>query len=357
MHSHFRDTTLGLAELERLAAEALRQHGVNAFAAAACARVLVQADACGLETHGISRIPMYCDMLRAGRIDPAAVPRLVEDGASGPTALVDACGGLAYDACDLAVATLMDRATRDGVAFVGVRNSSHVGALGLHLEPLALRGLVGLAFSNAPAVMPFWGGRVPALGTNPVAAIFPRRKGAPLLIDLSMTTVARGHILLAAQRNQPIPEGWALDKNGRPTTDAREALAGSLLPAGGAKGAMLALCFELLCSALTGSALSFEADAFFDPKGNAPRIGQAFLALSPQRLAGETVYFERVDTLLEHIAQDPEIRFPGARREALRAQAIAEGVAVRDELLTQLRQLARASPNFDPRPNVSPRPE
>lgn len=333
---------IALTELERLGREALLQHGVIEVAAAACARVLVQADACGLETHGMTRIPMYCDMLRAGRIDPAAVPRLVEGGASGSTALVDACGGLAYDACDLAVATLMDLAVRDGVAFAGIRNSSHVGALGLHLEPLALRGLVGLAFSNSPAVMPFWGGRVPALGTNPVAAIFPRRNGAPLLIDLSMTTVARGHIVLAAQRNQPIPEGWAVDRNGRPTTDAREALAGSLLPVGGAKGAMLALCFELLCSALTGAALSFEADAFFAPQGNAPRIGQAFLALSPRRLAGETIYYERVETLLDHIAQDPEIRLPGARREALRAQAISEGVSVRDELLTQLRQLARA---------------
>jgi len=327
-------------ELERLAHAVLKQHGVTDAAAAACARVLVQADACGIETHGVSRIPMYCDMLRAGRIDPQAVPRLVESTPGGPAALVDACGGLAYDACDLAVAALTERALRDGVAFVGVRNSSHVGALGLHLEPLAARGLVALALSNSPAVMPFWGGRTPALGTNPVAAIFPRRQGSPLLVDLSMTTVARGHILLAAQRNEPIPEGWALDRHGQPTTDAREALQGSLLPVGGAKGAMLALCFELLCSALTGAALSFEADAFFDPAGKAPRIGQAFIAFSPERLAGQAVYFERVEALLAQIAQDPEVRLPGARREALRAQARAEGVVVRDELLAKLHALA-----------------
>jgi (2R)-3-sulfolactate dehydrogenase (NADP+) len=330
-------------ELQRLAHAALKQHGVTDAAAAACARVLVQADACGIETHGVSRIPMYCDMLRAGRIDPHAVPRLVESTPGGPAALVDACGGLAYDACDLAVAVLTERALRDGVAFAGVRNSSHVGALGLHLEPLAARGLVGLALSNSPAVMPFWGGRTPALGTNPVAAIFPRRQGSPLLVDLSMTTVARGHILLAAQRNEPIPEGWALDRHGQPTTDAREALQGSLLPVGGAKGAMLALCFELLCSALTGAALSFEADAFFDPAGNAPRIGQAFIAFSPERLAGQAVYFERVETMLAQIAQDPEVRLPGSRREAQRAQALAEGVSVRDELLANLHALARAS--------------
>lgn len=330
-----------LPELERLSHEALKRQGVTDAAAAACARVLVQAEACGLETHGVSRIPMYCDMLQAGRIDPQAVPLLMESALGGPAALVDACGGLAYDACDLAVAALTERALRDGVAFVGVRNSSHVGALGLHLEPLAARGLVALALSNSPAVMPFWGGRTPALGTNPVAAIFPRRQDKPLLVDLSMTTVARGHILLAAQRNEPIPEGWALDRHGLPTTDAREALQGSLLPVGGAKGAMLALCFELLCSALTGASLSFEADAFFDPAGNAPRIGQAFIALSPERLAGQAVYFERVETMLARIAQDPEVRLPGARREALRAQALTQGVAVRDELLEKLHALAR----------------
>lgn len=331
-----------LAELERLAHQSLCQHGVSEAAAAACARVLVQADACGLETHGVSRIPLYCDMLVRGRIDPAAVPRLISG--SGSTALVDACGGLAYDACDLAIGALIDLAELQGVAFAGIRNSSHIGALGLHLEPLAARGLVGLAFSNSPAVMPFWGGSKPALGTNPVAAIFPRRNGAPLLIDMSMTTVARGHILLAAQRNEAIPEGWALDKDGFPTTNAKEALAGTLLPSGGAKGAMLALCFELLCSALTGSALSFEADAFFAPDGNAPRIGQAFLALAPSRLAGEGVYHERVQTLLDHIAQDPEVRLPGARRQALRAQAMAQGVQVRNDLLVKLQQLSNAPP-------------
>ncbi len=334
-----------LTELEALARAVLLRHGVNERAAAACARVLVQADACGIETHGVSRIPMYCDMLRAGRIDPAAVPCLLEDAPGRPATLVDACGGLAYDACDLAVDTLADRAAREGVAFLGIRNSSHVGALGLHLEPLAARGLVALAFSNAPAVMPFWGGRTQSLGTNPVAAIFPRREGPPLLVDLSLTTVARGHILLAAQRQEPIPEGWALDRHGRPTTDAQEALQGSLLPVGGAKGAMLALCFELLCSALTGAALSFEADAFFDPKGNAPRIGQAFLALSPERLAGRAVYFERVDALLARIAQDPEVRLPGDRRAVLRAQAQAEGVPVRDDLVDRLRALAGAQPS------------
>lgn len=329
-----------LTVLESLAVKALRAHGVNDAAANACARVLVQADACGLETHGLTRVPMYCDMLRAGRINGGAIPRIIDDEPQRAAAIVDAAGGLAYDACDLAVATLADRARHHGVSFVGIRNSSHIGALGLHLEPLARQGLAGLVFSNSPAVMPFWGGRKPTLGTNPVAAIFPRRHGQPLLIDLAMTTVARGHILLAAQRGEDIPGNWALDKDGRPTTNARDALEGTLLPIGGAKGAMLALCFELLCSSLTGASLSFQADPYFAPQGNAPQMGQAFLAFAPGRLAGQTTYFERIESLLEHVTEDVGVRIPGERRYALRTQAERNGIEISPALLEKLTFLA-----------------
>lgn len=333
-------TRQSLPQLEALVERALTRQGVRQSSAAACARHVVAAEACGLETHGVSRVAMYCDMVRKGRIDGAATPFRVEGAANRATALVDAAGGLAYDACELAIDVLASQAQAYGVAFVGVRNSSHVGALGLHLETVARHGLVGLAFSNSPAAMPFWGGRRPGLGTNPVAAVFPRQHGSPLLVDLSMTTVARGHILLAAQRGESIPQGWALDAEGQPTTDAKRALAGSLLPVGGAKGAMLAMCFELLCAALTGSALSFEADPFFAPDGNAPRIGQAFIALAPGALSGQAVYLERVETWIAQVAADPEVRLPGARREALREKAQREGLELRPELLQTLQTLA-----------------
>lgn len=329
-----------LQELEVLAFTALRMHGANEGAAAACARHLVEAEACGVETHGLSRVSMYCDMLRKGRIIGSAMPAQVEDDPRPAAVLVDAAGGLAYDACAMAIELLIPRAHRCGVAFAGIRNSSHVGALGLHLEPVASQGLVGMALSNAPAVMPFCGGQRPALGTNPVAAIFPREKGLPLLIDLSMTTVARGHILLAAQRGERIPEGWALDKLGHPTTDPQQALEGSLLPIGGAKGTMLAMCFEFLCAGLTGASLSFEADPFFAPEGNAPKIGQAFIAFSPAALAGRSAYFERIEAWIEQVSADPQVRLPGARRDALRAQAQREGLELRPQLIATLEALA-----------------
>jgi (2R)-3-sulfolactate dehydrogenase (NADP+) len=228
------------------------------------------------------------------------------------------------------------------VAFAGVTNSNHFGAAALHLKPVAEAGLVGLAFGNSPAAIAPWGGKTPLFGTNPIAAVFPRRDGSALTIDLSLSEVARGKIMVAKQQGKPIPEGWALDKEGRVTTDPAAALEGSMMPAGGVKGAMLALTVELLCCALTGAAFGFEADSFFVAEGNRPKIGQAFLALDPDALAGRQVYLERIETLISRMLEDEGVRLPGARREALADQAQREGIIVPDALHEQIKALAGA---------------
>ncbi|MGC2519988.1 MAG: Ldh family oxidoreductase, partial [Burkholderiales bacterium] len=151
---------------------------------------------------------------------------------------------------------------------------------------------------------------------------------------------ARGKIMLAAQQGKPIPAGWALDRDGKPTTDAKAALAGSMLPAGGAKGAMLALIVESLACALTGAAFGFEADSFFVEQGNRPRIGQAFLVIDPGALAGRERYFERIETLIAAMLADPGVRLPGARRLESRRRAEREGVEIPDALLSKLKELA-----------------
>jgi (2R)-3-sulfolactate dehydrogenase (NADP+) len=202
--------------------------------------------------------------------------------------------------------------------------------------------MVGVAFTNSPAAIPAWGGRKALFGTDPVAFAFPRKKGDPLVIDLALTTVVRGKIMLAMQRGEKIPEGWALDRNGKPTTDPKEAIEnGSLFPIGGAKGAMLALSFELICAALTGSAIGTEADSFFSDKGNKPKIGHAFLAIDPGALAGHPRYFERVETVVTTMLADEGVRLPGARRQQATGKARAEGIDVGDALLGELRALTR----------------
>ena len=329
---------VALDALTALCAAALERAGASAGMARATALCVVAAESEGLSSHGASRIPQYASQLRLGRADGRAIARVVRE--RGGACLIDAGCGLAYEACALAVQEAIRRARESGVAFCGVTNSNHFGAAAIHLSPVAAAGLVGLAFGNSPAAMPAWGGRTPLFGTNPIAAVFPRRDGAPLVIDLSLSEVARGKIMVAAQQGKPIPQGWALDRDGRPTTDAGAALEGSMLPAGGVKGAMLALVVELLACALTGAAFGFEADSFFVEQGNRPRIGQAFVAVDPGALAGSERYFERIETLVAAMLADAGVRLPGARRQASRERAEREGVEIPDALLSKLRALA-----------------
>ncbi|MCL4801552.1 MAG: Ldh family oxidoreductase [Burkholderiales bacterium] len=327
-----------IAELEALARRALERAGASPEMAGATAAALVQADAQGLSGHGVSRVPQYSAHLRNGRADGNAVPRVVRE--RGAAALIDARCGLAYPACALAAAEVVRRARTLGVAFAGVTNSHHSGASAVHLAPVAEAGMIGLMLTNSPAAMPAWGGRTPLFGTNPIAAVFPRRGRDPVVVDLSLSEVARGKIMVAAKAGKPIPPGWALDREGAPTTDAAAALEGSMLPAGGVKGAMLALVVELLCCAVTGARFGFEADSFFTDAGNRPRIGQAFVALDPTALAGDDAYNERLETLLAAMLADPGVRLPGARRRALAAAAASAGVEIPDALLAELRSLA-----------------
>jgi (2R)-3-sulfolactate dehydrogenase (NADP+) len=305
--------------------------------AEAAARHLVRAEEQGLPTHGMSRVPFYCGMLRKGRADGAAQPAMVAERAG--TCLIDNRDGLPYVSAQWAVEEVIQRARRNGIALAGIRNSAHVGVMGIHLLPLAEAGLVGFAFTNSPAAIPAWGGKKALFGTNPVAAVFPREKGQPLVIDLAMTTVVRGRIMMAMRRGERIPEGWALDRDGRPTTDPKEAIErGSLFPIGGAKGAMLALMFELVCAALTGAAIGPEVDSFFSDEGNRPRIGQVFIAIDPGGLAGMDKYWERTETVVSAMLVDPEVRLPGARRFAAEASS-KKGIEVPDELIAQIEKL------------------
>ncbi|PZW37874.1 (2R)-3-sulfolactate dehydrogenase (NADP+) [Humitalea rosea] len=331
-------TTLPLTEAHALVAAALRAAGAAPAMAEATADALVAAEAMGQGGHGLSRVAMYCAFLRNGRADGAAAPTIIAE--RGGAALISARHGLAYPALLLAEAEVFRRATEYGIACVGITDSQHSGAMGLPVARLAERGLVALAFTNSPSAMPVPGGRRPLLGTNPVAAAFPRRDGPPLVVDLALSAVARGRVMKAAQEGTAIPEGWALDAEGAPTTDAKAALGGAMLAMGGEKGAALALVVELLCVALTGAAFGFEADSFFKDEGNRPRLGHFLLAVDPGALAGTAVYLDRIEALAEAALADPGVRLPGDRRRGLAARAGAAGLTVAPAALAALRGLA-----------------
>jgi len=325
-------------ELFRLASEALRRAGANERMAVTTAEHLVRAEEQGLPTHGMSRVPFYCGMLKNGRADGAARPNLVAD--KGAVCLIDNADGLPYESTAWAIEEVIQRARRNGIGFAGIRNSAHIGVLGIHVLKVAEAGMVGIAFTNSPAAIPPWGGKKALFGTDPVAFAFPRKDADPIVVDLALTTVTRGRIMVAMQKGEKIPEGWALDRHGKPTTDPKEAIeAGSLFPMGGAKGATLALAFELICAALTGAAIGPEADSFFSEQGNKPRIGQAFLAIDPSALAGTEKYLERVETVVRTMLADEGVRLPGAKRFGSEKKLRAEGIEVADDLLAKIEKL------------------
>lgn len=330
---------LPLSEAQALVAGALQRAGASEAMARSTARALVLAESQGIGSHGLSRVAQYATHLGNGRANGAAVP--VVRARKGGALVVDAAEGLAFPACDLAVAEAMAAAREHGIAIAGVVRSHHCGVLVDHLRPVAAAGLVGLGFANSPSAMPAAGGRHAIFGTNPVAAIFPRQAAEPLMIDLSLSEVARGKVALAAKDGKPIPLGWALDAEGNPTTDAKAALNGSMLPLGAVsspKGAMLALVVELLVTALIGANFGFEASSFFVDEGNRPGIGQTFVVIDPGALAGSAGYLARVEVLVAEMLRDDGVRLPGVRREQLRRKAEADGIEVSDALIAAWRR-------------------
>jgi (2R)-3-sulfolactate dehydrogenase (NADP+) len=333
--------SLSLKEADALVQAALIKSGASSAMAASVAKALVLAESQGQAGHGLSRVPQYATHLKNGRADGNAVASVAQR--KGAAVVIDAKQGLAFPACDLAVAEGIKTAKELGVAFVGVKNSHHAGVMVDHLRAASQAGMVALAFANSPSAMPAAGGKHAVFGTNPIAAIFPRRNNDPLMIDLSLSEVARGKVMVAAKEGKAIPLGWALDEAGNPTTDAQAALKGSMLPVGAAsstKGAMLALIVELLVTAVIGAQFGFEASSFFVDEGNQPKIGQAFLLIDPSALNGNDSYLDRIEVLVKEMLVDDGVRLAGARRLALERKAQEAGVNIPDALFQTLQKLA-----------------
>lgn len=328
-----------LVELVTRAFEAAKTSRENARAVAAA---LVAAEVDGQKGHGLSRIESYTAQSNAGKVNGFAKPTLAfrRPGAI----LVDAANGFAYPAIDVAAAALPEAAAANGIAAAAITRSHHCGAVGLHVERLAEAGLISLFFANTPKAIAPWGGRKPLFGTNPIAFAAPRRDAPPIIVDLALSEVARGKILQAANKSEPIPEGWAVDENGRPTNDARAALSGTLMPVGGAKGAALALMVELLAAAVGGANLAIDASSFFDDAGGPPGVGQFVIAIDPDAFAGRDLVLDRIETLAAAFAGNGDARLPGSRRGERRAAAQANGLEVESAVLDDLSaRAARAS--------------
>jgi (2R)-3-sulfolactate dehydrogenase (NADP+) len=323
--------TMTLAQAEALVVAALTRCRTDAGNAASIARALVGAEAEGQKGHGLSRIPTYAAQAKVGKVDGFAKPSI--EWRRPAAAIVDAGNGFAYPAIDLALAALPDAARRNGTAAAGITRSHHCGVVGHPVERLAQYGFLALMFANTPAAIAPWGGAKAVFGTNPIAFACPLPGKPPIVVDLSLSKGTRGSILVAKQKGEAIAPGLALDAQGRPTTDATAALAGTMLPLGNAKGTALALMVEMLAAGLTGSHFAAQASSFLDAEGPPSATGQLLIAFDPAAFGGTPAHFA---TLAAAIEAQPGARLPGARRSAAREKAAREGVTVSDALLAEI---------------------
>jgi len=199
-------------EAEALVGNALIASNVSAKNAASVAQALVAAEVDGQAGHGLSRVSSYCAQAASGKVDGHAVP--MAQRAASAFFRVDAAHGFAFPAMELAIDEVANAALETGIAAASVTRSHHCGQAGAHVEKLAERGCVSMLFANTPKAMAPWGGNAPIFGTNPIAFGTPQPDGMPLVIDLSLSKVARGKVMAANKKGEPIPEGWALDSNG-----------------------------------------------------------------------------------------------------------------------------------------------
>ena len=330
--------TMTPAEAKKLVVDALMRSNTSKENAASVAEALIAAELAGQSGHGLRRVESYAAQAASGKVDGHAVPAVERPA---PAVLkVDAGQGFAYPALDLVNDQLIDIARKNGIALAGITRSHHCGVMGVVVEKYAQAGLVALMFANTPAAMAPWGGSRAVLGTNPIAFAVPQSSGAPIVVDVSLSKVARGKIMAAKQQGKPIPEDWAFDADGQPTNDATAALDGTMAPLGDAKGTALALMVEMLAAGLTGSNYASEASSFFDAEGPAPGVGQTIIAIDPKKLGGPTV-LDRFAALATMISGQPGARVPGQRRIELRNKLTVDGIDVEADLMATIETIGR----------------
>jgi (2R)-3-sulfolactate dehydrogenase (NADP+) len=310
------------AEAIALAEGLLHAAGMPEPDATVAARALATADAWGIGSHGLLRLPYYLERFASGAQDPAAQLTLVSD--SGPTAAYNGNGGLGHPQLWRAAELAAERCGEHGIAAISVGNSSHCGCLGVYAFPVLAEGQLALVFSNGPAVMPPWGGNEPLLSTSPIAAGIPCRP-RPAIVDLATSAVARGKIAAYAARDEPLPPGWAVDAGGTPTTDPAAALAGMLAPLGGVKGYALALLVEALSGGIVGPALAGDVPDMFNENHvrDPQRIAHLVVAFDPARLDVDGSAQHRLDALAQRVTAAGG-RLPGQHRDP--PDQIASGI-------------------------------
>jgi LDH2 family malate/lactate/ureidoglycolate dehydrogenase len=329
--------------LTEFAAAVLEAEGVPAADARLVAHCLLEAELWGHPSHGLLRLSWYVARIRSGVVDPAARPETVVD--TGPLVLLDGREGLGHVLAAHAANEAVRRAQEHGVGLVSLRNSNHFGMAAHFTRRIAEQGCVGLVTTNGSPAMAPWGGREKAVGANPWSIAAPAGRHGVTVMDIANVNAARGKIYAARERGAAIPEGWALDAEGRPTTDPAAAIAGVILPMGGHKGYAISFMMDVLSGVLTGSSF---ATGVSGPQQAERRsgCGHLVLAIDVAAMADPAGFAERMEALIAEMKAVPraegfeEIFFPGEIEDRSRARREREGVEVPARTLAALEGLA-----------------
>jgi LDH2 family malate/lactate/ureidoglycolate dehydrogenase len=326
-----------LLDFSRRVFERLDVPAKDAYEVAAC---LVKAELRGVDSHGLVRLPVYSRRLQAGAVNPKPDVRVVS--AAAAAALVEGDNGLGPVVASHAMDVALGLAAHHGTGFVGVRGSNHFGPAAYYVEKAVAAGFIGLAISNAPPNMAPFGGMVRFLGTNPVAVGVPAGEESPLIFDASTSVVARGRIIVAAQTKTPIPEGWAIDPGGYPTTDPRQALAGAVLPFGGPKGSAISFIIDVLCGVLTGAAFAHHINTL-ENLDAVQNVGHVLAAIRTDLFVPDREFRSRMDAILRMLKASPpapgsggRVLVPGEIELASEAANRERGVALARPVVEQL---------------------
>lgn len=314
--------------------------------ARAVSESLVAADLRGVSSHGVVRLGVYLKRMAEGMIDPKAEPQLERD--DGPVGLLDGRNNFGAYVGARGLDIAMARAKTHGAYILGVRHSNHFGTGAHYLQQAVSQGLAMIVMSNASQTMPPTGGVRPFMGTNPIAFGFPTGTDVPFILDMATSLVARGKIIVAASKGEAIPLGWAVDKEGNPTTDAHAALDGAVLPLGGPKGSGLAMAIDILCGVLTGAGFGPSVNNMYDNWEEPQNVGHMFIVLDIARWMPLETFMARLDDYIRLLKLEPraggvdEIFYAGEIESRLEASRLRDGITLPAKVEDELNALGAA---------------
>ncbi len=320
---------------KNLASEKLLKSGCSVKNSKGIIDGIIDAEHCNIKSHGFHYLPIYCNHLKIGKIKGKASPTFEQ--ISNSSIKVDADNGFAHTAINIGLKYLIEMSSNEGISCMSIYNSYNCGVLGFHTKRIAEKNLIGLGFTNAPASIAPIGGIKPVIGTNPYSIAVPSNGKPSIVIDQSASVVAKSEISVRAKNDKPIPKGWAYDKDGKVTTNAKEALKGTMAPSGGYKGFSTGLLVEILTACVAGGNLGTQASSFAGEDGGPPSTGQFFIAINPKKFNQD--FESRLEQLLISIASQEGSRVPGSKRLKAFEENINKDIFISDELMSRIDQI------------------